>query len=108
MLDQTIGNMPALLLSNEQPLADSFIITELGVQDGLEWLELVPKQDDTSFAKIRLAFDEHTLHTMELFDSFGQTTRLVFSNVHRNPAIDPQIFQFTPPQGVDVVGDIDA
>ncbi len=108
VLDQTIGNMPALLLSNEQPLADSFTITELGMQDGLQWLELIPKMSDTTFEKIRLAFDEHTLHAMELFDSFGQTTRLVFSNVQRNPAIDPQIFQFTPPQGVDVVGDIDA
>jgi outer membrane lipoprotein carrier protein len=107
MLDQTIGNMPALLLSNEQPLGDSFNITELGMQDGLEWLELIPKQGDTSFEKIRLAFDEHTLHAMELFDSFGQTTRLVFSNVQRNPAINPQIFQFTPPPDVDVVGDIE-
>lgn len=107
LLDKTIGNMPALLLSNEQPLEDSFNITELGVKNKLEWLELDPKSHDTSFEKIRLAFNEQTLQTMELVDSFGQTTQLVFTNVQRNPEIDPQVFHFTPPPGVDVIGDVD-
>jgi len=106
LLDETIGNMPALLLSNEQPLADSFKITELGLKDNLEWVELDPKARDTSFEKIRLAFNEQTLQTMELADSFGQTTQLVFSHVQRNPEIDPAIFDFVPPPGVDVVGDV--
>jgi outer membrane lipoprotein carrier protein len=105
--DQTIGNMPALLLSNNQPLEDSFNITDLGEKDGLAWLELDPKARDTSFEKIRLAFNDRTLHTMELVDSFGQTTQLVFSNLQRNPDIDPAIFHFTPPPGVDVIGDVD-
>ena len=107
LMDETIGNMPALLLSNEQPLEDSFDITELGLKDELEWLELDPKAGDNSFLKIRLAFDEHTLHAMELVDSFGQTTRLVFSHVQRNPEIDPDIFHFVPPTDVDVIGDVD-
>ena len=107
LLDQTIGNMPALLLSNDQPLEDSFNVTDLGVKDGLEWLVLDPKARDTSFEKIRLAFNDQTLHTMELVDSFGQTTQLVFSKLQRNPDIDPAIFHFTPPPGVDVIGDVD-
>ena len=107
LLDKTIGNMPALLLSNEQPLEDSFNITELGLKNRLEWLELDPRARDTSFEKIRLAFNEQTLEAMELVDNFGQTTRLVFSNVQRNPEIDPQVFHFTPPPGVDVIGDVD-
>jgi len=107
LLDQTIGNMPALLLSNNQPLEDSFKITELGKKDGLEWVELDPMDRDTSFEKIRLAFNEQTLQTMELVDSFGQTTQLVFSKMQRNPDIDPEIFHFTPPPDVDVIGDVD-
>lgn len=107
LLDQTIGNMPALLLSNDHPPEDSFNISELGEKDGLEWLELDPKARDTSFEKIRLAFNEQTLQIMELVDSFGQTTRLVFSNLQRNPHIDPESFQFSPPPGVDVIGDVD-
>jgi len=107
LMDETIGNMPALLLSNEQPLEDSFIITELGLKDKKEWLELIPRVSDTSFEKIRLAFDENTLQSMELLDSFGQTTQLVFSHVQRNPEIDPDIFHFVPPPDVDVIGDID-
>lgn len=107
LLDETIGNMPALLLSNDQPLEDSFKISELGLKDDLEWLELEPRAQDTSFEKIRLAFDEHTLQVMELVDNFGQTTQLRFSHVQRNPSIDPAIFDFMPPPDVDVIGDID-
>jgi outer membrane lipoprotein carrier protein len=107
LLDQTIGNMPALLLSDNKPLEDSFNITDLGVKDGLAWLELDPKARETSFEKIRLAFNNQTLHTMELVDSFGQTTQLVFSKLQRNPEIDPAIFHFTPPPDVDVIGDVD-
>jgi len=107
LLDKTIGNMPALLLSDEQPLENSFNITELGIKDTLEWLELTPKAHDTSFEKIRLAFNEQTLQAMELVDSFGQTTLLVFTHVQRNPEIDPSIFHFTPPADVDVIGDVD-
>ena len=106
LLDQTIGNMPALLLSDDQPLQNSFNITESGARDELEWLELDPRTEDTSFDKIRLAFNKRTLQTMELVDSFGQTTQLVFTHVQRNPAINPDTFHFIPPPGVDVVGDI--
>lgn len=106
LLDQTIGNMPALLLSDDQPLQNSFNITELGLRDELEWLELDPRGEDTSFDKIRLAFNKRTLQAMELVDSFGQTTRLVFTHMQRNPAINPETFHFMPPPGVDVVGDI--
>ena len=43
------------------------------------------------------------LQAMELKDSFGQTTRLEFSAIERNPALDPALFRFTPPAGVDVI-----
>jgi outer membrane lipoprotein carrier protein len=41
---------------------------------------------------------------MELVDHFGQTTKLRFSNVERNPALDASRFRFTPPPGTDVLG----
>jgi outer membrane lipoprotein-sorting protein len=42
---------------------------------------------------------------MELVDHFGHTTRLGFSNLQRNPKIDPAQFRFEPPQGADVLGE---
>ena len=38
------------------------------------------------------------------FDHFGQTTRLQFSNLRRNPKVDKSEFRFEPPKGADVLG----
>jgi outer membrane lipoprotein carrier protein len=42
---------------------------------------------------------------MELVDHFGQTTRLRFTSIQRNPKLDGSEFKFTPPKGADVLGD---
>ncbi|MEO6697371.1 MAG: outer membrane lipoprotein carrier protein LolA, partial [Gammaproteobacteria bacterium] len=44
------------------------------------------------------------LEMMELLDSFGSTTQLRFTQLQRNPVLDPSAFMFTPPKGVDVIG----
>jgi outer membrane lipoprotein carrier protein len=104
-LDEAVGNTPAQLLSSGDSLESSFTITELGPIDKLEWVELTPREKDTSFEQIRLGFDQHDLRTMELIDNFGHTTRLEFSHLQRNPRLAASLFEFTPPPGVDVVGD---
>ena len=40
---------------------------------------------------------------MRLADNFGQTTQLVFAKVERNPRLEADTFQFTPPKGADVL-----
>jgi outer membrane lipoprotein-sorting protein len=44
---------------------------------------------------------------MELRDKLGQSTRVDFENLRRNPALDAALFRFTPPKGVDVIGQVD-
>ena len=45
------------------------------------------------------------LKAMELFDNFGQTTSLAFTNIERNPSLAAANFRFTPPAGADVISD---
>jgi outer membrane lipoprotein carrier protein len=104
-LDEAVGNTPAQLLSSGESLESSFTITELGAINNLEWVELTPREPNTSFEQIRLGFDRHNLRAMELKDNFGHTTRLEFSHVQRNPRLAASLFEFTPPPGVDVVGE---
>src|SRR3569832_266471 len=96
---------PAQLLSSGESLEKNFNITEEGKSGEFEWVELTPKQKDSSFEKVRLGFDQRALRTMELKDNFGQTTRLQFSHLERNPKLVPSLFDFKPPPGVDVVGE---
>lgn len=104
-LDEAVGNTPAQLLSSGDSLESSFTITEIGAVDDLQWVELTPREKNTSFERIRLGFDQRNLRIMELMDNFGHTTRLEFSHLQRNPRLAASLFEFTPPPGVDVVGD---
>lgn len=104
-MDAALGNTPALLLSSKTKIEDNFSIRELGMEHEIAWVELTPKNKETGFEKLVLGFDEHNLKHMELQDSFGQLTRISFTNIERNPELDPAQFDFVPPQGVDVIGE---
>jgi outer membrane lipoprotein carrier protein len=105
-LDAALGSSPAALLSGSNEIERDFVLADGGEKDGLNWLEAKPKAQDTSFEKIRMAFDAHdNLAIMELYDSFGHKTVLRFSGMRRNPQLSPKLFEFTPPKGADVVGE---
>ena len=101
---QALGSTPAALLTSDRPVDETFTITELGTHaDGIAWLMLEPRDTGGNFEGIRIAFDARGLHAMELRDSFGQTTRIEFTDIRRNPELDAALFRFTPPTGVDVI-----
>ena len=103
-LDRTLASTPAMLLSGGRALHEHADIRELGERDGLVWVEVVPRIKDSDFEAVRIGFDDGDLAAMELVDAFGQTTRMAFSALVRNPAIDDSVFTFDPPPGVDVIG----
>src|SRR3970040_1833428 len=70
-LDQALGASPAALLAGSNEIEQSYTLANLGRQEGLEWLEAVPKTRDTAFERIRLGFSGSTLQAMELRDQFG-------------------------------------
>ena len=104
-LDQALSSTPLALLSGAAPIEESFTVGVARAQDGLTWHELTPKQPQPEFRLLRIAFKGDALVSLELEDSFGQRTRLDFQTLERNPTLDPALLQFTPPPGVDVVGD---
>ncbi len=100
-----LGSTPAALLLGGNSLDKNFTLREVGEREGLEWLEATPKQPDSGFEKLQLGFAGNDLKAMELFDNFGQTTSLIFSRLERNPPLASTLFRFTPPAGVDVIGE---
>lgn len=104
-MDAALGSTPAALLVGGNSLEKNFDLRELGEREGLEWLEATPKSAESGFEKLQLGFAGDDLKAMELFDNFGQTTSLAFSNVQRNPALPAAQFRFAPPAGVDVISE---
>jgi chaperone LolA len=105
-LDSALGSSPAALLSGSNEIERGFVLTEDGSRDGLDWLQAVPKAQDSGFEKVRMGFDVQAgLSIMELNDTFGNKTVLKFSAMQRNPKLSEQEFHFTPPKGADVLSD---
>lgn len=94
-------NSPAALLSGSpQVLAQNFIVTQMA---GDQAFKLVPKEKRGLFRSVELKFDNNKLQSMRLVDNLGQVTFVTFSRVQNNPVLNPRLFHFVPPQGVDVV-----
>lgn len=99
-------NSPLAALIDPQKLERDFVARDAGRQGEIEWLELTPKQTEgASFQRARLGFDGRGLARMQIFDALGQRTEIGFSGWKRNPAFPGKTFRFTPPAGVDIVGD---
>jgi len=103
--DRALGSSPAALLAGSNEIEKSYRFTGLGTEGGLDWLEAVPRAQDTAFEKIKLGFGKSGLEAMELRDQFGQVTVIKFSTIERNAKLAPEAFRFTPPKGADVISE---
>jgi outer membrane lipoprotein carrier protein len=104
-LDRALGASPAALLAGSNEIEKIYNLKAAGSDGGLDWLEAVPRSNDTAFGSIRLGLGKAGLEAMELRDQFGQTTVIKFSDVQRNVKIAPESFRFTPPKGADVISE---
>jgi outer membrane lipoprotein carrier protein len=104
-LSKALGSSPAALLAGEDSLDKNFKLVNAYRKDNLDWVSTNPKDKDSGFDKISLGFKDDTLQEMNMLDSFGHQTRIIFTKIEVNPAIDAKTFLFKTPKGVDVVGE---
>ena len=104
-VDQALTSTPAALLAGNNEAMRAFRVTDQGEKDGLEWLEAVPREKEGGFERVRMGFGPGGLEAMEFYDSFGQVTLLRFISLTRNPRLESSTFRFSPPKGVDIVGE---
>jgi len=104
--DTEEAHSPLTVLTDLSQLDKEFRVTEQGEHDGLQWLRLTSIAQNAQFAYADLGFDANGLARMQFKDQLGSLTDIRFSNWKRNPDIPPQDFNFTPPKGADVIGDL--
>src|SRR5262249_666488 len=71
-----------------------------------QWLlKLVPKQKEGSVGLLELGVRKSDASVAEarITDAAGTTTRIFFTDERRNVTLQPDLFHFSPPPGVDVV-----
>ena len=101
-LTQALGSTPAALLAGAA-LEPEFVLSAEPARDGLEWALATPRAKDGAFQSMRVGFNGKLLSVVEITDSFGQRSRLVFSRFATNPVLSPDRFRFVPPAGADVI-----
>jgi len=99
----------AALLLNTNSLTREQLLTrygfsDLGARDGLQWIGVTAKTPEPGITSLAVGVDsESLLRRFEIHDNLGQVTRIELIRILKNVAIDPKLFQFTPPAGVSVL-----
>jgi len=102
-LDQRLTHTPALLLSGDvSKIRENFEISHKEAGNVVDFI-LKPKSKDTLFDSLRLSFRNKVLNDMQLIDSIGQRTNILFLNVKMNEPQDDAQFTFEIPAGADVI-----
>ncbi len=97
---------PLTVLTDLSQLDAQFTTADAGSHDGLAWLKLSPRATEPQFEFAELGFAADQLRRMRFRDQLGNSTEIEFSDWRRNPQLPTDSFRFTPPDGVDVVGDL--
>ena len=103
--ESALEGTPALLLTNDQPLENSFHVLDAGHRDGFDWVKLQPKLEDGEFSEIQVGFSGDQMQRMDIVDGFGQVTQFRFLRMRRNPELDAALFRFKPPSGIDMISE---
>ncbi len=93
---------PAMLLISGEPVSKTFQVSDQGSSQGMEWVELIPRNPESQFVRIRLAFNDDLLQRMQMEDKFGQRTRFRFTDIRVNPDLADDLFYFERPDDVDI------
>ena len=101
------AHSPLTVLTDLSQLDKDFEASESGERDGAVWLKLASRAKDPEFEYAELGFSAQSLERMLFKDQLGNTTEIRFSNWRRNPKLAADMFKFTPPKGVDVIGNTD-
>lgn len=97
-----LGATPAALLTGGS-LDKDFDVSNQPSEGGLEWVLALPKVKDGAFQSVRIGFKAKALAAVEITDSFGQRSNLLFSQMQSNVLLAADSFKFTPPPGADVI-----
>ena len=100
-LGDALANTPAaLIVSND--IDKVFTLADQPSKDGIDWVLATPKQAEGTVRALRVGFKAHALAQLEIDDSFGQKSMIVFNGFEPNAKLAADAFVFTPPKGADV------
>ncbi|BBN59273.1 outer membrane lipoprotein chaperone LolA [Hydrogenovibrio marinus] len=90
------------LLYNDN-IESNFNVLPESIKDGISWYNLTPK-DSTFFQSLEVAIKGDKLVQIWMYQSMDNITKVKFTDIQQNVNIASNQFDFSPPEGVDVIG----
>ncbi len=102
---EAVDSTPASILTEGfSAVEKSFVVSEAGETQGIKWILLTPKDQNSEYKDIMFGFKGEVLEIVQIRDKFEQMTLMEFSNMQLDAKLADDTFVFTPPEGVDVIG----
>jgi outer membrane lipoprotein carrier protein len=98
------NDSPLIILTDIQRLDELFEVREAGDIDGMMLLELRSSNKESEFDRMLVGLSDGQLQMLAMEDAFGMRTEIRFTELQKNPPLQDSLFEFTPPEGVDVIG----
>ena len=99
------NNTPALFLAGKGKLTETFNIFQVIREEDKILLVMIPKKEDTGLEKLVLSADKNNYQITgsAVYDKLGNKTDISFSKIEVNLDLPEEMFQFTTPEGVEVM-----
>ena len=103
--DVYTANTPALFLSGEGKLTDSFRLKEVIKNEKTSQVVLIPLQKDRGMEKLALLVDNKKYQILgsKVYGSLGNITEIAFESIEINLTFPDSLFDFETPEGVDLI-----
>lgn len=94
---------PIYVIINDKKSQQQYNIKHEMRSNGLDWISLTPKEVNEEVKTVWLAVKNNTVEQIKVENQFNQTMVFEFHSSLKNPGFDADLFQFVPPEGVDVI-----
>ncbi|NIQ01039.1 MAG: outer membrane lipoprotein chaperone LolA [Nitrospinaceae bacterium] len=99
------SNTPALFLAGKGKLLDTFEVLQVIFRDQEVQVTLAPKNEENNLERLVLYADKKNYQIVgsSVYDKLGNRTEIRFRNIQVNREIPDQMFEFSVPQGVELL-----
>jgi outer membrane lipoprotein carrier protein len=94
---------PIYVIINDEMSQQHYELKHESHNDGTDWVSLTPKQPNDEVKTVWLAVTDNLVKQIKVENQFEQTMVFEFNDIKRNPEFADGLFEFVPPDGVDVI-----
>lgn len=94
---------PIYVIINDDKSQQHYDIKHELQSQSTDWISLTPKEANDEVKTVWLGIENSQVKQIKVVNNFGQTMVFEFNDITKNPEFESGLFEFVPPEGVDVV-----